>query len=487
MNRILALAWLPAVAACASAPSPPPPAPELPAQWSEAPHSKASISPAGLAWWRSFNDAQLDALVERAVRGNLDLQLAEARVREARARQKAAAASLWPALDAAASAMRERDSANSPGPVRVGPGGQIESRPGETENLFRAGFDASWELDVFGGRHRAVDAAQAELEASAYDRGAAIVTLVAEVARTYIELRGLQQQIALARTQLAAQRDLAGLTQARYAGGMATELDLARADAQLQLASAEPAALEAASREALHSLAVLLGEPPGALAEALGDVGPIPAAADPPPVGLPSDLLRQRPDIRQAERQLAAATARQDAAAADLYPRFSLLGSAGLASVAAGDFFNHASTFWAVGPSMTWPIFRHGQIVATIEVRDAQRQQALIGYRRAILNGLKEVETAIARLSREAERRSTLGAAVGLNRRAVELARSRYAGGLADFRDVRDAQLGLIRAQRELVLSETAAALDRVALYKALGGGWEAAGLPSARAAGAAE
>jgi NodT family efflux transporter outer membrane factor (OMF) lipoprotein len=422
-------------------------------------------------------------LIERAVPENLDLQLAEARVREARARQAVAAAALWPSIDATASITRERESENAPRPVLVGPGGQTESHPGETENLFRAGFDANWELDMFGGRHRSVEAAQAELEASAYDRGAVILTLVAEVARNYIELRGFQQQIAVAQAGHAAQADVAALTRSRHAGGMATELDLARADAQLQRASSEIPALEAACDEAVHGLSVLLGQPPGTLAEELRASGAIPVSTPPLPVGLPSDLLRQRPDIRQAERQLAAAASRKDAATADLYPRFSLLGNVGLASIAASDFFSRTSGFWAIGPSMIWPIFRHGQIVATIEVRDAQRQQALIGYRRAILNGLKDVENAIAKLTREEDRRSALAVAVGLNQRAVDLARSRYIGGMADFRDVLDAQLGLFRAQRELTLSETACALDRVALYKALGGGWDVVGLPSDAAA----
>ncbi len=486
-RRIQALACSLTMVACAPPPTPSPPAPQVPARWSELPRGAVSGSPAGIAWWRSFNDPELDSLVERAIKANLDLQLAEARVREARARQQAAAAAVWPAVDAAASATRERESANAPGPVRVGPGGQIESRPGEAENLFRAGFDANWELDVFGGRRRAVEAAQAALEASAYDRGAVTLTLVAEVACNYIELRGLQQQIAVARASLAALRDLAELTRARDVAGMATELDLARSGAELQLASAGIPPLEAASKEALHSLGVLLAQPPGTLSEELESTGAIPASAAQLPVGMPSDLLRQRPDIRQAERLLAAATARKDAAAADLYPRFSLLGSAGLASASASDFFNHASTAWAIGPSMIWPIFRHGQIVATIEVRDAERQGALIAYRRAILNGFRDVENAIAKLTREQSRRNALGLAVGLNQRAVDLARSRYAGGLADFRDVLDNQLALFRAQRELAVSEAAVALDRVALYKALGGGWDAVELPSARATGAAE
>jgi len=476
----IALALLSAVlAGCAVTPDYHPPAPEVPAQWSEVTESSASATPAQSPWWTTFNDPELDSLVERAVRANLDLQLGEMRVREVRARRRVSAASLWPSVDARASIARERESANAPGPVLVAPGGQLESRPGETENLFQAGFDASWELDVFGGRRRSIEAAQADLEASLYDRGAVILTLLAEVARNYIELRGLQQQIAVLRSNLAAQQDTLNLTRARYVGGMASDLDVARAEAQVQMIASQIPPLEATREETVHRLGVLLGQPPGALAAELAPNGAIPVPASQLPVGLPSDLLRQRPDIRRAERQLAAASARLGVATADLYPKFSLLGTLGLASVAASDFFSSGSTLWSIGPSMTWPIFRGGQIVATIEVRDAQQQQALIVYRRAILNGLEDVENALVTYRRAQNRRAALIQAADSDRRAVDHARTLYKSGLTDFRAVLDAQRTLFQAQIDLARSDTAASTDMVALYKALGGGWDTVTLPS--------
>jgi len=462
-----------ALASCAVTPDYHPPTPDVPARWSEAPESSASATSADSPWWMTFDDPELDSLIERALLANLDLGLAEARVREARARRGATAASQWPSVDARASVARERESKNAPNPVLVRPDGQVES-PGQSENLFQAGFDAAWELDLFGGTRRSIEAAQADVESAVYDRDAALLTLVAEVSRNYIELRGVQEQIRIARESLAAQQDMLTLVRARYVAGMATDLDVARAEAQVQQTAALLPSLDTAYRKAVHRLGVLLGQPPGAFADELQSVRPIPVPSVQPPLGLPSDLLRQRPDIRSAERRLAAASARRGAATADLYPKFSLLGTVGLASVAAGDFFNGASTLWSVGPSMTWPIFQGGRIVATIKVRDSQQQQALIGYRQAILNGIEDVENAIAGYRREQVRRVALVKAVDSEQRAVDFARERYVGGLTDFRDVLDAQRSLFQAQSELAQRNGAVSLDLIALYKALGGGWSA-------------
>ncbi len=469
-----------AVAGCATSPDYHPPVLAVPAHWSEVSGGSASATTSQSPWWTTFGDAELDSLVERAVRANLDLQLGEARVREARAQRSAAAAPLWPAIDARASIARERESANAPAPVRVSPEGQLESRPGDVDNLFQAGFDASWELDLFGGRRRAVEAAQADLESAVYDRGAVMLTLLAEVARNYIELRGLQQRLLVQHASQAARQDMLDLTRSRYAGGMASEFDVARAAAQVEAAASQIPALEAACKETVHRLGVLLGQPPGALADELQPGRPVPVAAVRLPLGLPSDLLRQRPDLRRAERQLAAASARVGVATADLYPRFSLLGTAGLASVAASDFFSRASTLWSIGPSLTWPIFRGGQIVATIEVRDAQQQQALIGYRRAILGALEDVENALAACRREQDRRAALFRMLDANQRAADLARTLYTSGMTDFRAVLDAERDLFQAQDDLARSDTMAASGLVALYKAIGGGWDVPTLPSA-------
>ncbi len=461
-----------AAAGCTVGPSYRPPVLDLPVHWSEAPQNAAPSAPSPAQWWKTFNDPELDSLIQRAVRTNLGLQLAEARIREARARRVIAAASLWPSVNATGSYTRLWQDEDLFGPLSAG--GQPVLLGAQPENVFQAGFDASWELDLFGGTRRSVEGAQADLEASFYDRGDVLLSLLAEVARSYVELRGFQQQLDVARNNLLAQQDILDLVRARYRGGLATDLDVARAEAQVRTTASQIPVLETSYKGALHRLGVLLGQPPGSIGEEFRASGPVPVAPPKLPPDLPSDLLRQRPDVRRAERQLAAATARVGVATADLYPKVSLLGTAGLESLAASDFFNSSSKLWSIGPSITWPIFRGGQIVATIEVRDAQEQQALIGYRQTILNGLEEVEDAIVGYTRERERRETLAEAVAANQRAAALARDLYLGGLSDFLNVLEARRNLFQTQSELAQSDAAESVDLVTLYKALGGGWEA-------------
>jgi len=461
-----------ATAGCVVGPDYQPPAADVPAQWSAAPgHSTpAPVSP--LPWWQAFNDPELDALVARALRANLDLQGAEARLRAVRASRGVAAAARWPSVDGTGAYKRERESANAP----------ALGTPGEIDNLFQAGFDARWELDLFGGARRAVEAAAADLDAAAEERNGVLLSLLAEVAHNYIDLRAGQRQLALARDNLAASQDMLSLTRARYQGGLAAELDVARAEAQATEIAARIPPLETACQAAVHRLSVLLGQSPGTLNDELAALRPIPVAPTGLPASLPSDLLHQRPDLRRAERQLAAATARIGVATAELYPQFSLLGTAGLESATAGDFFSRGSRFWSIGPSLTWPIFRAGRVQATIEVRDAQQQQALLAYRQTLLIALEDVENAIVAYSRERTRQTALADGANANQRVVELARGRYGSGLGDFRAVLDAQRALFDAQSALARSDAALATDRVALYKALGGGWDA--LPPAPASG---
>jgi len=463
--RRLALAVLAAATAgCVVGPDYHPPAADVPAHWSAAPAHSASASSSPLPWWQAFNDSELDALIERALRANLDLQGAEARLRAVRASRGIAAAARWPSVDGSGAYKRDRESTNAP----------ALGTPGETDNLFQVGFDARWELDLFGGTRRAVEAATADLEAAAEERNGVALSLLAEVARNYIELRAGQRQLALARDNLAASQDALSLARARYRGGLAADLDVARAEAQATEIAARIPPLETACQAAVHRLAVLLGQAPGTLNDELAAPQPIPMAPAELPAGLPSDLLRQRPDLRRAERQLAAATARIGVATADLYPQFSLLGTAGLESSGASDFFSRGSRFWALGPALIWPIFRAGRLQATIEVRDAQQQQALLAYRQALLIALEEAENAIVAHSRERTRRAALAASADANQRAVDLARGLYGSGLRDFRAVLDAQRALFDAQSALARSDAALATDRVALYKALGGGWDA-------------
>ena len=413
-------------------------------------------------WWKTFKDPELTSLVERAAQSNLDLKLAQARVREARGLQGVSSGALLPALGAGAGYSRSRGSENVPLPGA-----------GKQSSFYQAGFDASWEIDVFGGIRRSVEAADAEVEASVEARRDVLVTLLAEVARNYIEVRGLQSEIAIARQNLEAQKKTLELTQARFQAGRTAELDVVRAQALVSATASQIPILESARIQGTHRLGVLLGRGPGALREELRAEAAIPAPPPEVPVGLPSDLLRRRPDLRRAERELAASTARIGVATAELYPKFSLTGAFGLDSVTASDFVKWGSRAWSVGPTIQWSIFQGGRIRAKIEVENARQEQAAIVYERSILVALQEVEDALIAYAKEQAHRAEISDSVAANLKAVDLANQRYTQGLVDFLSVLDAQRSLYASQDALVRSERRISEHLVALYKALGGGWE--------------
>jgi NodT family efflux transporter outer membrane factor (OMF) lipoprotein len=346
----------------------------------------------------------------------------------------------------------------------------------ETES-YSTGLDASWEIDVFGSVRRGAEAATRDIEAAIEDRRNVMIILTSDVARNYVAYRGFQKQLAVAADNIVAQRESLAVTRRQFEAGLknATELDVARAQSLVSSTEAQVPALEQGLRQTAHALAFLLGENPEALAEELGPTKPIPDAEIPVvPVGLPSDLLRRRPDIRRAERQLAAATARIGVATADLFPKFSLTGSLGLTSNRFSNVANYNSHFWSIGPSVSWPILDWGRIRSNINLQNALQEQAFLNYQSVVLLSLEEVEDAIVAYSREQVRRKSLAESVDANKRAVTLANQRYSAGLTDFLSVLDAQRSLYAAQDQLVQSDQTVSQDLVALYKALGGGWEA-------------
>ena len=440
-------------------------APETPApqKWSEAQGERVASEPADLArWWTAFGDAELDSLVERATAANLDLKLAAARVREARAEAGFARAELAPELDVTAGSHHRRTSQTSGAPL---------AHP--ESNLYDAGFDASWEIDVFGGKERGVEAATAELEASVEDRRAVLVSLLGEVASAYVELRGNQRSAAVARGNIAAARDALELRRARLDSGLATALDVSRAEALLASTQASLPQYEAGARVAMHRLATLLAVQPETLHAELEAEAAIPAPPEKLLVGLPSELLRRRPDLRRAERQLAAATARIGAAMADRYPKFSLTSSFGLESSHSDDFTDAASRAFSIGPALRWPLFDGGRIAANIEIQDARAEQALQRYQQSLFLALEEVENALVGYLREWDHRRALQDSAKASRHSYELADDLNRNGMTDFLDVLDAQRTLYQAELDLAGSETDVTLKVVALYKALGGGWE--------------
>ena len=418
-----------------------------------------TASPTNLAnWWKTLNDPILSSLMDRAVANNLDLKEARARVRESRARRGISRAALFPAIDASGSVTKSRNSGSNGG--------------GSETNLYAADFDAGWELDVFGGLRRSIEASDADLQASAEDLNNVLISLLAEVALNYVDTRTYQTRLVVANANLDAQQETYQLIQARVQAGLSDELTLQQARYNLENTRSQIPTLRTGLEEAKNRLAVLLGQTPGAIHAELKERKPIPVTPLEVAVGVPANTLRHRPDIRMAERELAAQTARVGVATADLYPKFTLIGSIGLESLSSGDFLTAASHIWRIGPSFSWNIFDAGAIRQNIQVQSALQEQALIQYEATILGALEEVENALIAYVEEQQRRKTLKAGKNAAQQATQLARDQYQAGLVDFSDVLDAQRSLLSFEDELAQSDGAVTSNLVRLYKALGGGW---------------
>lgn len=432
-------------------------------------------------WWAGFNDPVLSDLVAQALKTNPDMRIAAARIRQARAQARIAGAARLPEVNASAQAAHNRLSANSiPGGL-VDLGSQAPGQspssvlgiPGLAFETYQAGFDAAWELDLFGGRRRAVEAAEARTAEAVWTARDAEVTIVAEVANTYLQHRALQRRIAIAETTLAAERELLDFVRTRARNGLVTSLDERRQERQIQQLAAEREDLVAQRDGRLHALGVLLGEPPMALAERLAAAAPAPAAPPQIPAGLPSELLLRRPDVRAAERRLAAATADQGVAVADLYPRISLTGAAQLVSTSLASLLEADSRQFSVAGRAALPLFDGGRRRGTVQLREAQAQEALVAYDAQVLTALKDVEDALSRLDADRRRLGQLRAAEAAARDAADTTAVRHRNGLIPFLDVLEARQSWLTAQDALAQAEAATAQDSVALYKALGGGWD--------------
>lgn len=467
---ILSVALIAASAGCAVGPDYHKPAAAAPAHWSETlAGGEAATTDTVTAWWRTFNDPELDALVDRAVRSNPDLRIAQARVLEARARYGIASSALEPSADASGGDSRTQASHHQPvlGSVPLPPSTSFDNE------VYQAGVDASWEIDVFGGRRREVEAARAEVGAFENDRRSTLMVLLGDVARNYADVRGYQSRLAIAANNIEAQSQGVAIARDRFAHGISTDLDVEESSTLLAQTRAEVPALEAALQTSVHRLGVLLGQEPGALMVELSAPAAIPVAPEVVPVGLPSDLLLRRPDVLRAERQLAAATANIGVATSDLFPKFYLTGSAGYQSVSAGDWFSSSSSFWSIGPSVQWKIFDAGRVRASIRVQDARQEEALLTYESTVLRAFEEVENGLVSYAKEQVRRRSLEDAVASSRKSLELATRLYAGGLTDFLRVLDAERSLYEAQDRLAQSDKAISGNLIGLYESLGGGWQ--------------
>jgi multidrug efflux system outer membrane protein len=458
--RTAALAALAALAGCAAVgPDYRAPAPALPAAWSE------SAAATGVArgrredlsrWWERLNDPVLTDLVAQALRANPDVRIALARLREARARRALAAAQNAPQLQAGAGASATGT-----------------SRPRSSAHTYDARFDASWEMDVFGGRRRALEAAEADLQASAASVDAARVSLVAEVARNYVDARAFQARVAVARDNLATQSETLQLTEWRAQAGLVGSLDVEQARANREQTRAQIPALETSLAEARHRLAILLGQPPAALQDRLARAAPIPRVPTGIAVGIPADVLRQRPDVRAAERTLAAETARIGEAEAARYPAFDWSASIGLEAFGLDALTGGGATLTrSLAVAMTAPVFNGGRLQQQVEIQRAVAQRARVNYEAVVLTALEDVENALAAFANSRARRGALAAAVTAARNAALLAHQRYQGGLVDFQTVLDTERSVLTVEDSLAASEADGMQALVQLYKALGGGW---------------
>jgi len=441
-----------------------PTAPTAP-QWLDA-HSERveTTGQAPQRWWTVFGDAALDTLVATAYKQNLPLQAAGLRVISAQARRGIAIGGLFPQTqEASGSYTRTRSSLNE--------GFRVE--PSRDFNSYRAGFDAAWELDFWGRFRRAIEAADADLLASVADYDDVLVSLVAEVAATYVNIRVLEERLALAHENARIQRDSLDIASVRYAAGGTSELDVQQATTLLEDTEADIPEIQIQLRQALDSLSVLLGIPPADLTDILSNSSGIPA---PPPtvaVGVPADLLERRPDVQRAERQLAAQSARIGIAVSDLLPHIQLVGSVGLSAEQAALFFEGRSFEGIGGPQFNWPILNYGRIINGVRVQDATFQELVTNYANTVLVAQQEVEDAVVGYVRGADEVMHLERSVAAANRAVELSLVQYREGAADYTRVLNSEQSKIAADRRLTANRGAVTTSAIALYKALGGGWE--------------
>lgn len=470
MARLLTLGICGLLAACAVGPNYRPPATTPAEQWSALPGSgirqETPDAPTLAAWWRTLDDPLLDGLVARAVEQNTTVRQARARVLEARARRAIIGAGFAPAVSASGGLSRSESESRFSADPDLEP-----DLSDENDELYFAGLDASWELDLFGGQRRAFEAARAQLQASEADLRDVLVTLLGDVALSYLDVRTTQARLEFARRNLAAQRETLDIARWRGEAGLATALDVEQARSSFEQTRAQIPALESALAQSIRRLEVLTAQGPGSLTATLQERRPIPAAPLEIVVGVPADLLRRRPDIRAAERRLAAQSAQIGVATAALYPSLSLSGSINLQALSAADVLDGFRTERA-GLGLSVPLFRGGALRQNVAAQRALFEEALASYDATIALAFEEVENALTAWVNEQRRHEALMLAVESARRAAELALMQYNSGLVDFQVVLTADRQLIALEDALAISQGELTANLIRLYKALGGGW---------------
>jgi NodT family efflux transporter outer membrane factor (OMF) lipoprotein len=446
-----------------------------------APQPSSDASPEAF-WWREFRDGELDRLIEQTVQGNLDLKAAYLRIVEARIQVQSARAQGLPSLNASAAYTREqlglagilksRGLSNS-GPAASATAQQLIASLEQPVNLYQLGFDASWEIDLFGKVRRAVEAADARSAGAIESRNDLLVSLEAEVAQTYFQLRAAQVLQRITRDLISAQREIADLTNDRHMHGLAGEPDVDSARAQLANLESQLPPYEQMIATSKHALAVLTGRTPEALDAEFGATGELPELPQRIPVGVPSTLARRRPDIRNSETSLHAATAEVGVSVASLFPDVSIAGTYGLRNIGTRYLLDWQSRFYTFGPSVSLPIFHGGALVANVRLSRAQAAEAALAYRKTVLNALQEVEDALTAVHEDANRIESLKDTVGADHRALEVELDAYRHGVISYINVLTVQLQESQAREQLAQAALTQSTDLVKLYKALGGGWE--------------
>jgi NodT family efflux transporter outer membrane factor (OMF) lipoprotein len=454
---------------------PTPPAPR-PVAAPPRPATRLAARPVDLArWWESLDDPELDSLARRAVQANLDVGISVARLQQARALLLSSGASALPPIEASAGAGRGTGTNATRGRTAAPLNAGTDTKRFDQIN-YVAGFDSTWEIDLFGGVRRSIEAAAAEAQAAEEEHKQVLVSVLAELARSYVELRSFQLRLQIAQENVNALRRTVDLVRVRFNRQIGNELDVVLAERQLSAAQSRIAPLDAAVRQAERRISVLIGDRPESLYGELQKPGRIPAMSADVDVGVPPELVRHRPDIRRAERQVAADTARIGVAIAALFPQISL--SAGIGVQGQGLGFSPVSQnlLWSLGPSFRWQLLDFGRLDALVEAQEYRTQQRLLEYRRTVFSAIQEVEDAMTSYAAERNRFAQLSVAVSSSERAVNLATQRYDLGVTDFLNVLDAQRQLYDLQDQLAVSQQAVTTQLIALYKALGGGWESFG-----------
>ncbi|MDA3918105.1 MAG: efflux transporter outer membrane subunit [Deltaproteobacteria bacterium] len=433
----------------------PPESPRDLCQWQQPPEYGLSASRGKISqWWQSLNDSTLNELVDRGLSSNMDLDQARSRIREARAKRGIETAARFPVLNTSGSAIKTKEGENS------------------TNELYDNEFDAAWEIDIFGRVSRKIEASTADMQASIEALRSVQVSLVAEIALNYVEMRSFQNRIRLTNATVEAQQKTLDVVTVRFNMQLTDVLAVEQARFNLAGSQAQIPPLQSDLQQTMNRLAVLTSEKPGSLNDILQDSSSVPTVPPEIAIGIPADLIRRRPDIRRAERDLAAQSARLGVAKADLYPRFTLNGTLQFSATDASSLFDRMSRLSSIGPAFQWNIFNAGSIRSNIKIQNERQEQALILYEQTILQALEEAENAIVAYARELDRRESLIKTVIAARKAENIAELLYQNGLKDFIYVLDAQRGLFASEDNLAISNAKVTTNLIRLYKTLGGGW---------------